>query len=345
MLCVSNKEILPNRIKDLHPATVLVGTKTIRTKFCEAGASKEKELCHTGGKKLHRKGHNCSENELERMQIDGNEDNRSLRRAAFWQRLLSPGALALRLRRSRVAFPACLAPTQCKPPLLSKSSLSDSGSAGAGAWATARAGAGAGAGAGRPPPPEDNINVAVRVRPLSSRELRLGDDSVVQFPGNGQIVPGATQEDVLQFSGVKRLLAMAVDGFSCTCFCYGQTGSGKTHTLTGPPGLFERGPAPPDAEQHGLVVRAFVHLFELLRQRPECHFVLKASFLEIYNEKVIDLLNPGSARKPLAVRWSKRLRGFFVENLFTVDCEELDDLLAVLEEGENDFSHLRFSCP
>ncbi|GLH09495.1 Kinesin-like protein Klp68D [Gryllus bimaculatus] len=126
---------------------------------------------------------------------------------------------------------------------------------------------------------------------------------------------------------------MAVDGFSCTCFCYGQTGSGKTHTLTGPPGLFERGPAPPDAEQHGLVVRAFVHLFELLRQRPECHFVLKASFLEIYNEKVIDLLNPGSARKPLAVRWSKRLRGFFVENLFTVDCEELDDLLAVLEEG------------
>lgn len=63
------------------------------------------------------------------------------------------------------------------------------------------------------------------------------------------------------------------------------------------------------------------------------HFVLKASFLEIYNEKVIDLLNPGSVRKPLAVRWSKKARGFFVENLFTVDCEELDDLIAVLEEG------------
>lgn len=49
--------------------------------------------------------------------------------------------------------------------------------------------------------------------------------------------------------------------------------------------------------------------------------------------QVIDLLNPGSARKPLAVRWSKKTRSFFVENLFTVDCEELDDLLAVLEEG------------
>jgi hypothetical protein len=54
----------------------------------------------------------------------------------------------------------------------------------------------------------------------------------------------------------------------------------------------------------------------------------------IKNLQVIDLLNPGTARKPLAVRWSKKLRGFFVENLFTVDCEELDDLLAVLEEGE-----------
>lgn len=61
---------------------------------------------------------------------------------------------------------------------------------------------------------------------------------------------------------------------------------------------------------------------------------MKASFLEIYNEKVIDLLNPGTARKPLAVRWSKKSRSFFVENLFTVDCEELDDLVAVLEEGE-----------
>ncbi|KAJ8922226.1 hypothetical protein NQ315_004163 [Exocentrus adspersus] len=156
---------------------------------------------------------------------------------------------------------------------------------------------------------EDNINVVVRVRPLSKKEIKSGDDSVVQFPGNGQVLvdgipggpsggqkpklfsynvvfePAATQEDVLQFSGMKRLIEMAVEGFRCTCFCYGQTGSGKTHTLTGPPGL------------------------------------------------VIDLLNPGSARKPLAVRWSKKARGFFVENLFTVDCEEFDDLMAVLEEG------------
>lgn len=52
--------------------------------------------------------------------------------------------------------------------------------------------------------------------------------------------PAATQEDVLQFSGVKRLIDMAVEGFRCTAFCYGQTGSGKTHTMTGPPGLVSK---------------------------------------------------------------------------------------------------------
>lgn len=54
---------------------------------------------------------------------------------------------------------------------------------------------------------------------------------------------------------------------------------------------------------------------------------------KLIKKQVIDLLNPGTSRKPLAVRWSKKTRGFFVENLFTVECEELDDLLAVLEEG------------
>ncbi|XP_011167259.1 kinesin-like protein KIF12 isoform X2 [Solenopsis invicta] len=199
--------------------------------------------------------------------------------------------------------------------------------------------------------PENNINVVVRIRPLSNKEIKSGEEMAVQFPGEGQIYcdavtssgdkkpkvfsynvvfePNATQEDILQYSGIKNLIEMAVEGFSCTVFCYGQTGSGKTHTLTGPPRL----KMDPYSEDHGLVFRSFVYLFKVLQEHEKCNFVLKASFLEIYNEKVIDLLNPGTSRKTLAVRWSKKTRGFFVENLFTVECEELDDLLAVLEEG------------
>ncbi|XP_055854033.1 kinesin-like protein KIF12 [Episyrphus balteatus] len=210
-----------------------------------------------------------------------------------------------------------------------------------------------------PSTPDDNINVVVRVRPLNEKEKRGNPDLILQFPGNGQVLiegqgsgtkasrnrenvkvytynvvfePGATQDDILDYSGVKRIIEMAMEGFSCTAFCYGQTGSGKTHTLTGPPELFAGKPNPKD-RRHGLIFRSFLYLFQLIKNRKETNFILKASFLEIYNEKVIDLLNPGSARKPLAVRWSKKSGGFFVENLFTVDCEELDDLLAVLEEG------------
>ncbi|XP_034942202.1 kinesin-like protein KIF12 [Chelonus insularis] len=200
--------------------------------------------------------------------------------------------------------------------------------------------------------PEDNINVVVRVRPLNEKEIKAGDKFAVQFPGDGQIQcdtlpnsnektklfsynvvfePIASQEDVLQYSGIKKLIDMGVEGFSCTVFCYGQTGSGKTHTLTGPPGLFDH--VDHYSEDHGLVFRSFVYLFKILQERQGCNFVLKASFLEIYNEKIMDLLNLGSSKKSLPVRWSKKTRGFFVENLFTVECEELDDLLSVLEEG------------
>jgi hypothetical protein len=60
------------------------------------------------------------------------------------------------------------------------------------------------------------------------------------FGYNVVFEPGATQSDVLEYSGIKRIIEMAIEGFSCTAFCYGQTGSGKTHTLTGPPDLVSK---------------------------------------------------------------------------------------------------------
>lgn len=42
----------------------------------------------------------------------------------------------------------------------------------------------------------------------------------------------------------------------------------------------------PYSDKHGLVFRSFLYLFKLIQEKPDVHFVLKASFLEIYNEKV-----------------------------------------------------------
>ena len=45
------------------------------------------------------------------------------------------------------------------------------------------------------------------------------------------------------------------------------------------------------------------------------------------------MLNPGTKRSNLNVRWDKKSRAFVVDNLFSIECNELDDLVAVLEEG------------
>ncbi|XP_032780386.2 kinesin-like protein KIF12 [Daphnia magna] len=215
-----------------------------------------------------------------------------------------------------------------------------------------------------------NISVVVRVRPLSEREIQRNDDTIIQVVSHEQIMmrpdvrpngqsalsgaqstfnqtltaktftfnsvfdQTATQSEMMDKSGVAKVIAMAMEGYSTTIFCYGQTGSGKTHTLTGPPHLFQDKPNP-FSEEHGLIYRAFVHLFDRLKEntKSDCTYIIKASFLEIYNEKVIDLLNLSTFKKPLQVRWSRASGGFYVENLFTVECEEFDDLLAVLEEG------------
>lgn len=90
-------------------------------------------------------------------------------------------------------------------------------------------------------------NCSFRYISLTLRIKIIQCDGIPGGPSGGQkpklfgynvvFEPGASQDDVLQYSGIKRIIEMAIEGFSCTAFCYGQTGSGKTHTLTGPPDL------------------------------------------------------------------------------------------------------------
>ena len=59
-------------------------------------------------------------------------------------------------------------------------------------------------------------------------------------------------------------------------------------------------------------------------------FFVKASYAEIYNEQLRDLLNPSSG--VLHIRWNVK-NGFFVEDLMIVECTGVEDLVAVLNEG------------
>ncbi|XP_036995377.2 kinesin-like protein KIF12 isoform X2 [Artibeus jamaicensis] len=191
------------------------------------------------------------------------------------------------------------------------------------------------------------IQVVLRVRPMSTAELRRGEQSVlhctgaktlqVSPPGGGPdlafrfgaVLDGSrTQEDVFRVCGVRRLGELALRGFSCTVFTFGQTGSGKTYTLTGPPPQGEGVPIPPSLA--GIMQRSFAWLLDRV-QHLGAPATLQASYLEIYNEQVRDLLSLGSPR-PLPVRWNKA-RGFYVEQLRVVEFGSLGALMELLQMG------------
>jgi len=82
-----------------------------------------------------------------------------------------------------------------------------------------------------------------------------------------------------------------MEGYNGTVFCYGQTGSGKTHTMAGP--------SSGGLEMKGLLPRAFEHIFRSIESADPnvTRFLVRASFLEIYNEEIRDLLSKDVSHK------------------------------------------------
>ncbi|NXA03810.1 KIF12 protein, partial [Sapayoa aenigma] len=185
----------------------------------------------------------------------------------------------------------------------------------------------------------------IRVRPLTCTETRRGDRRVVHSLGDGAVHVSAarhdatfgfsavfdadaSQEDVFEGSGMRQLVELAIDGFSCTVFAFGQTGSGKTYTLMGPLTQSETQPTSPALV--GLMQRSFTCLLEQSQSRGS-DLALSASYLEIYNEQVRDLLSPGPPCT-LPLRWTKT-RGFYVENQLSVGFESLEAIISLLLQG------------
>ncbi|EGB12725.1 hypothetical protein AURANDRAFT_18774, partial [Aureococcus anophagefferens] len=123
-------------------------------------------------------------------------------------------------------------------------------------------------------PPRDGVDGGAKPRKLET--LRF--DRV--FDGD------ATQADV--YGEIDDLVASAADGFDVCVLAYGATGSGKTHTMHGPAS---------GGDEAGVVPRATRALAEAARRRGDggWSFACEASSVEIYDEKVYDLLAPGGA--------------------------------------------------
>ncbi|XP_067297021.1 kinesin-like protein KIF16B isoform X1 [Pseudorasbora parva] len=203
-----------------------------------------------------------------------------------------------------------------------------------------------------------SVRVAVRVRPMNRREKDLSAKCIIEMEGNKttitnlKIPDGVTgdsvreraktftydfsydssdckntsfvsQEKVFKDLGTD-VLKSAFEGYNACIFAYGQTGSGKSHTMMGIPGDL------------GLIPRICEGLFSRISgmtRRDEASFRTEVSYLEIYNERVRDLL-----RRKLAKTYNLRVRehpkeGPYVEDLSKHLVQNYSDVEELMEAG------------
>ncbi|KFO25872.1 Centromere-associated protein E [Fukomys damarensis] len=86
------------------------------------------------------------------------------------------------------------------------------------------------------------------------------------------------------------IIDSAIQGYNGTIFAYGQTASGKTHTMMG------------SEDCLGVIPRAIHDIFQKIKKFPEREFLLRVSYMEIYNETITDLLCSTQKMKPLIIR-------------------------------------------
>ncbi|GME86472.1 unnamed protein product [Ambrosiozyma monospora] len=161
--------------------------------------------------------------------------------------------------------------------------------------------------------PASNIKVYVRCRSRNQREVKENSDVVVSTQGktgkevilkHGNTtktytfdgVLGAESDQESVYEGVaKDVLDDMLKGYNCTIFAYGQTGTGKTYTMSGDLQTNINGKL---TEEAGIMPRVLFDLFGRLSKVPE--YSVKVSFIELYNEDIIDLLSEDDGR-PLKI--------------------------------------------
>jgi kinesin family protein 3/17 len=99
-------------------------------------------------------------------------------------------------------------------------------------------------------------------------------------------------------------------------FAYGQTGCGKTHTMMGP--SHAKGPEHVAEEDRGIIPKVIRHIFGFIDgDDKERKFLVRCSYLEIYQEKVLDLLNISKEQNGLQIKEDPQ-KGTYVKDLTTV---------------------------
>jgi len=207
----------------------------------------------------------------------------------------------------------------------------------------------------------DKVKVAVRVRPFSRREIELGTKCIIDMVDTQTMLYNAmvgvkestadtsvnvpsknipktfafdhcfwsisdndpkysSQEAVFSCLGCD-ILERSFEGYNACIFAYGQTGSGKSYSMMG------------TEEQKGIIPRLCDTLFERIRANTdlETNFKVEVSYMEIYNERVRDLLDP-KGKHNLKVR-EHNILGPYVDDLSTLAVSSFEDIDNLMYEG------------
>ncbi|CAI9727654.1 KIF3A isoform X1 [Octopus vulgaris] len=191
----------------------------------------------------------------------------------------------------------------------------------------------------------DNVKVAVRCRPLNEKEISSeckktvfvdsvrGTVSVENpTPGHGEpmkvytfdTVFGHDCKQVDVYNEVARpIIDSVLAGYNGTIFAYGQTGTGKTFTMEGLRVV---------AEKRGIIPNSFAHIFgAIAKAEGETQFLVRVSYLEIYNEEVRDLLGKDQMQR-LEVKERPDI-GVYVKDLSAFVVNNADDMDRIMTLG------------
>ncbi|KAH7375986.1 kinesin-II 85 kDa subunit [Plectosphaerella cucumerina] len=125
----------------------------------------------------------------------------------------------------------------------------------------------------------------------------------------------------------KRLVRRVMEGYHGTVFAYGMTGTGKTFSMQG------------TASSPGVIPLAITDIFSYIRETPSREFLLRVSYLEIYNERIHDLLSMstaptiGGAQEEIKLREDAK-RGVYASPLKEEIVQSPTQLLRVIARGD-----------
>lgn len=190
------------------------------------------------------------------------------------------------------------------------------------------------------PAPSECVRVVVRCRPLNEKERVEGRQRIVDVDQKlGQVVLrsasstdapksftfdaafdlDSTQRDVYDNTALA-IVNSVLNGYNGTIFAYGQTGTGKTHTMEGVAG---------DPSLQGIIPNSFEHIFDAIQGSENKQYLVRASFLEIYNEEIRDLLSKNPKDK-LELKEHKD-SGVYVKGLNAFVVKSVPEIRNVLE--------------